>query len=163
MLTIEPAVATDLPLVQQLILELAEYERLAHEAVATREDLAAALFDNTPRVYCDIARWQGEPAGMAIWFYNFSTFRGRHGLYLEDLFVKSNMRGKGVGAALLRQLAARCVRENLGRFEWSVLDWNEPAIGFYRSLGARPMQDWTVWRMDGAALERLGGARPQKR
>ena len=163
MLTIEPAVATDLPLIQQLIQELAEYERLAHEAIATREDLAAALFGATPRVYCDIARWQGEAAGMAIWFYNFSTFRGRHGLYLEDLFVKPAMRGKGVGAALLKHLAARCVRERLGRFEWSVLDWNEPAIGFYRSLGAQPMQEWSAWRLDGEALQQLGQLRPQTR
>jgi diamine N-acetyltransferase len=160
MLRIAPAVAADLPLIQELILELAVYEKLAHEAVATSADLRAALFSDTPRVFCDIARWQDEPAGMAIWFYNFSTFRGRHGLYLEDLFVKPNMRGKGVGAALLQQLAARCVREGLARFEWSVLNWNEPAIGFYRSLGARPMQEWTVWRMDGEALQKLGTAKP---
>jgi GNAT superfamily N-acetyltransferase len=156
MLTITAATAADLPLIQSLIHDLATYERLAHEAQASREDLAAALFCPAPRVFCDIARWQGEPAGMAIWFYNFSTFRGRHGLYLEDLFVKPAQRGHGIGAGLLKHLAARCVREGLGRFEWAVLDWNEPAIGFYRSLGAKPMQEWTVWRMDGEALQRLG-------
>jgi diamine N-acetyltransferase len=156
MLTISAAIVADLPLIQSLIHDLATYERLAHEAVATSEDLGAALFAPSPRVFCDIARWQGEPAGMALWFYNFSTFRGRHGLYLEDLFVKPEQRGRGIGAALLKHLAARCVREGLGRFEWAVLDWNEPAIGFYRSLGAKPMQEWTVWRMDGAALQRLG-------
>lgn len=157
MLTITCATAADLPLIQSLIHDLATYERLAQEAVATREDLDAALFAPAPRVFCDIARWHGEPAGMAIWFYNFSTFRGRHGLYLEDLFVKPAQRGHGIGAGLLKHLAARCVREGLGRFEWSVLNWNEPAIGFYRSLGAQPMQEWTVWRMDGEALQRLGG------
>ncbi len=140
-----------------MIHDLAAYERLAHEAAATREDLGAALFSAAPRVFCDIARWQGEPAGMAIWFYNFSTFRGRHGLYLEDLFVKPAQRGHGIGAGLLEHLAERCMREGLGRFEWSVLNWNEPAIGFYRSLGARPMQEWTVWRLDDEDLQRLGG------
>lgn len=157
MLTITTATAADLPLIQSLIHDLATYERLAHEAAATREDLGAALFSAAPRVFCDIARWQGEPAGMAIWFYNFSTFRGRHGLYLEDLFVKPAQRGHGIGAGLLKHLAERCMREGLGRFEWSVLDWNEPAIGFYRSLGARPMQEWTVWRLDDEDLQRLGG------
>jgi GNAT superfamily N-acetyltransferase len=159
MLHIEPARHADLDLIRQLILDLATYEKLAHEVIATRDDLEAALFGPTPRVFCDIARWGAEPAGMALWFYNFSTFRGRHGLYLEDLFVRPEMRGKGIGAALLRHLAARCVREGLGRFEWAVLDWNEPAMGFYRSLGARRMDDWTVWRVDGEALVQLGQPR----
>jgi diamine N-acetyltransferase len=149
-----------LPLIDQLIRELAEYERLAHEAEASLGDLERALFDPAPRVFCDIARWSGEPAGLAIWFYNFSTFRGRHGIYLEDLFVRPVFRGKGIGAALLKHLAARCCREDLGRFEWSVLDWNEPAIGFYRSLGAKPMSEWTVWRVSDAALTALGSDKP---
>lgn len=156
MLTIEPAHEADLDLVLELIHRLAEYEKLAHEVIATRADLSQALFGPAPRVFCDIARWDGQPAGMALWFYNFSTFRGRHGLYLEDLFVYPELRGKGIGAALLRHLAARCARENLGRFEWAVLNWNEPAIGFYRSLGARKQDEWTTWRLDGAALRALG-------
>ncbi len=156
MLTITAANRSHLTLIQQLILDLAVYERMADQAIATQDDLSTALFSATPRVFCDIAYWNGESAGMAIWFYNFSTFRGRHGLYLEDLFVRPEMRGKGIGAALLRHLAARCVREKLARFEWSVLDWNEPAMGFYRSLGARRVQEWTIWRLDGDALNKLG-------
>lgn len=156
MLTIEPAREADLDLVVELIQRLAEYEKLAHLVVATRLDLQQALFASAPRVFCDIARWNGKPAGMALWFYNFSTFRGRHGLYLEDLFVYPELRGKGIGAALLRNLAARCVREGLGRFEWAVLNWNEPAIGFYRSLGAVKQDEWSTWRLDGAALQALG-------
>jgi GNAT superfamily N-acetyltransferase len=159
MLSIEPARKEDMDLVLELIQRLAEYEKLAHEVVATRGDLQQALFGPTPRVFCDIARWDNKPAGMALWFYNFSTFRGRHGLYLEDLFVYPELRGKGIGAALLQHLAARCVNENLGRFEWAVLDWNEPAIGFYLSLGAQPKDEWTTFRLDGAALQALGTRR----
>ncbi|HEV2558918.1 MAG TPA: GNAT family N-acetyltransferase [Microvirga sp.] len=155
MLSIRPAAPADAALVLAFIRELAAYERLAHEVDATEDAIAAALFGDDPRVVADIAEWQGEPAGFALWFYNFSTFRGRHGIYLEDLFVRPAFRGHGIGRALLRHLARRCVAEGLPRLEWWVLDWNEPAIRFYRSLGAVPMDEWTVHRVAGAALETL--------
>ncbi len=142
-------------LVFAFIRELAEYERLAHEVEATEGDIAAALFGDRPRAFAEIAEWNGEPAGFALWFYNFSTFRGRHGIYLEDLFVRPAYRGHGIGRALLQRLARRCVGEGLPRLEWWVLDWNEPALRFYRSLGAVPMDEWTVQRVTGEALERL--------
>jgi GNAT superfamily N-acetyltransferase len=153
--TIRPAAPADAGLVFALVRELAAYERLAHEVDATEEALAAALFGPNPRVFADIALWNGGPAGFALWFYNFSTFRGRHGIYLEDLFVRPAFRGHGIGRALLRHLARRCRAEGLGRLEWWVLDWNEPALRFYRSLGAVPMDEWTVQRVTGEALERL--------
>lgn len=154
-LEIRPASPQDGALVLSFVRELAAYERLAHEVVATEADLAAALFGPSPRVFADLALWNGEPAGFALWFYNFSTFRGRHGIYLEDLFVRPDFRGHGIGKALLRHLARRCKGEGLTRLEWWVLDWNEPALAFYRSLGAVPMDEWTVQRVTGAALERL--------
>jgi GNAT superfamily N-acetyltransferase len=154
-LSIRPAVASDAALIFRFIRELAEYERLAHEVDATEADIAKALFGSNPRVFADIAEWEGEPAGFALWFYNFSTFRGRHGIYLEDLFVKPELRSKGIGRALLRHLARRCVAEGLARLEWWVLDWNEPALKVYRSIGAIPMDEWTVQRVTGDALQRL--------
>ena len=154
-LAIRPAAPPDAGLVLGLVRELAAYERLAHEVDATEESVAAALFADHPRVFAEIAEWDGEPAGFALWFYNFSTFRGRHGIYLEDLFVRPAQRGRGIGKALLRQLARRCVREGLPRLEWWVLDWNEPALGVYRSIGAVPMEEWTVQRMTGDALRQL--------
>ncbi|MBM6594547.1 GNAT family N-acetyltransferase [Microvirga pudoricolor] len=154
-LTIRPAEPADAALVFALIGELAEYERLAHEVDATQADIAEALFGARPRVFAEIAEWEGEPAGFALWFYNFSTFRGRHGIYLEDLFVRPAFRSKGIGKALLKHLAGRCIRENLPRLEWWVLDWNEPALRFYRALGAAPMDEWTVQRVTGEALDRL--------
>ncbi len=154
-LTIRPARPDEAGLVLAFIRELAEYERLAHEVKATEADIAAALFGENPRAFADIAEWNGEPVGFALWFYNFSTFRGRHGIYLEDLFVRPGVRGHGIGRALLRRLAQRCLAEGLGRLEWWVLDWNEPALRFYRSLGAVPMEEWTVQRVTGEALERL--------
>jgi len=154
-LTIRPAAPADAGLVLAFIRELAEYERLAHEVVATERDIAEALFGPTPRVFADIAEWNGDPAGFALWFYNFSTFRGRHGLYLEDLFVRPAFRGHGIGKGLLQHLARRCMAEGLARLEWWVLDWNEPALAFYRSIGAVPMNEWTVQRVTGDALERL--------
>jgi GNAT superfamily N-acetyltransferase len=154
-LAIRPATPSDGALVFNLVRELAEYERLAHEVDATPEGLAAALFGPASRVFADIAEWDGEPAGFALWFYNFSTFRGRHGIYLEDLFVRPAFRSRGVGKALLRHLARRCMDEDLPRLEWWVLDWNEPALRFYRSLGARPMDEWTVHRVTGDALVEL--------
>ena len=156
-LTIRPVRPDEAGLVLAFIRELAEYERLAHEVEATEDDIAAALFGENRRAFADIAEWNGEPAGFALWFYNFSTFRGRHGIYLEDLFVRPALRGHGIGRALLQRLAQRCVAEGLGRLEWWVLDWNESALSFYRSLGAVPMDEWTVQRVTGEALERLAG------
>jgi GNAT superfamily N-acetyltransferase len=153
--TIRPAAPAEAGLVFAFVRELAAYERLAHEVDATEEALAAALFGPNPRVFADIALWDGAPAGFALWFYNFSTFRGRHGIYLEDLFVRPEFRSRGLGKALLRHLARRCVAEGLPRLEWWVLDWNEPALRFYRSIGAVPMDEWTVQRVTGKALERL--------
>jgi GNAT superfamily N-acetyltransferase len=154
-LSIRPAEERDAGLILDFIRELATYERLAHEVVATQDDIARALFGLQPRAFADIAEWDGEPAGFALWFYNFSTFRGRHGIYLEDLFVRPEFRSRGLGKALLRHLARRCVAEGLPRLEWWVLDWNEPALRFYRSIGAVPMDEWTVQRVTGKALERL--------
>ena len=145
----------DAQLVYSLVRELAEYERLLDDVDATAEDLARALFGPSPRVFCDIAEWNGETAGFALWFYNFSTFRGRHGIYLEDLFVRPAFRGKGIGKALLVHLAQRAVAEGCARVEWSVLDWNEPSIKFYESLGAIAMEEWTIFRLTGGALTKV--------
>jgi GNAT superfamily N-acetyltransferase len=158
MLKIRPAIAADAVLVLAFIRELAEYEKLLHEVVANEGDIARDLFGAQPRAFCDIAEWEGEPVGFALWFYNYSTFQGRHGIYLEDLFVRSDARGRGIGKALLAHLARRCRDEGLGRLQWWVLDWNEPSIAFYRSLGAAPMDEWTVFRVEGEALTRLAEA-----
>jgi diamine N-acetyltransferase len=155
--TVRPVRCGEAGLVLDLVRGLAEYEKLAHEVEASEEGLAAALFAENPRAFCEIGEVDGEAAGFALWFYSFSTFRGRHGIYLEDLFVRPEHRGAGVGKALLVNLAERCVKEGLGRLEWAVLDWNAPAIAFYRSMGARLLDDWTVCRLDGAALLALGG------
>lgn len=153
---IRPAVPADVPAIVGLVRALARYEKLEHKVEATEADIAAALFGPSPRVFCDLAEAEGRVAGFALWFYTFSTFVGRHGLYLEDLYVEPEFRARGIGKALIRHLARRCVSEKLGRFEWSVLDWNEPAIQFYRAQGARLMDDWTVCRVDGEALAALG-------
>lgn len=155
-LSIRRAQAADASLIVDFIKALAGYERLAHEVDAGVDDITAALFAPQPRVFCDIASWDGVPAGFAVWFYNFSTFRGQHGIYLEDLFVLPALRGRGIGKALLVQLAQRAVREGCARVEWSVLDWNQPAIDFYLSMGAVPMKDWSVLRLTGDALARIG-------
>ncbi|MDZ5448478.1 GNAT family N-acetyltransferase [Labrys sp. ZIDIC5] len=154
-LTIRRAEPADTATVLDLIRGLALYEKLEHEAVATEADISASLFGPNPRVFCEIAQWQGETAGFALWFYNYSTFLGRHGIYLEDLFVKEAFRGHRIGQALLRHLAQRCVTEKLGRFEWAVLDWNEPAIGFYERQGAVLRKEWIGCRLTGEALEKL--------
>jgi GNAT superfamily N-acetyltransferase len=154
--TIRAAIHADAPLVLSFIRELAEYERLLHEVEANAEAIGDALFGQQPRVFCDIAEWKGEPAGFALWYYTFSTFQGRHGIYLEDLFVRPAHRGRGLGKALLETLAARSREEKLGRLEWSVLDWNEPSIAFYRSLGAEPVAGWTRYRLAGESLRTLG-------
>lgn len=155
---VRAAVPADAGLIHRFIVELAHYERLAHEVVAEPELVAAALFGPEPRVFASIAAVDGAPAGFALWFYSFSTFHARHGLYLEDLFVAEGFRGHGVGRALLRALAARCRAEGLTRLEWSVLDWNTPAIDFYKAQGAVLMEDWTRCRVSGDALARLSGA-----
>ncbi|MFN3523474.1 MAG: GNAT family N-acetyltransferase [Phenylobacterium sp.] len=153
--TVRPASRADAGLIYGFIRDLAEYEKLLHEVEAQAGDVERDLFGEAPRVFCDIAEADGEPVGFALWFYNYSTFRGRHGIYLEDLFVKPEARGLGAGKALLRQLARRCVAEGLGRLEWAVLDWNAPSIAFYDSLGAGAQDEWTVRRLDGEALARL--------
>ncbi len=147
-------------LVLSFVREVAEYEKLAHEVEASETTIADALFGASPRVYCDIAEWSGEPAGFQVWFVNFSTFSGRHGIYLEDLFVRPALRGKGIGKALLAHLAGRCVDNGWSRLHWSVLDWNTPSIEFYKSLGAVLMDEWTVCKVTGEALKTLArGAR----
>lgn len=159
-ITLRPAAPGDAALIHALVLELAAYERLSHAVRSTPDSFAAALFGPAPRAFCDIVEWDGEGAGLALWFYNFSTFEGRHGIYLEDLYVRPEHRGRGLGRALLEGLARRCLAEGLARLEWSVLDWNEPAIGFYRGLGAETMDGWTGCRLTGEALARLADARP---
>ena len=145
----------DAGLIAALIGELAAYERLASEAKASADDIGRALFTPAPRAFCEIVEVDGEAVGFALWFYNFSTFVGRSGLYLEDLFVRPEVRGRGAGKALLAALARRCVAENLGRMEWAVLDWNAPAIAFYDALGSRSLDDWRLRRLTGEALSRL--------
>lgn len=156
--TVRVASPADAPLILQFIRDLAEYERLLHEVEATEEDMRRDLFGENPRAFCEIAEADGQPVGFALWFYNYSTFRGRAGIYLEDLFVKPEARGLGAGKALLRRLAQRCVEADLGRLEWAVLDWNAPSIAFYDSLGAAAKDDWTVRRLDGEALARLAAS-----
>ena len=158
--TVRAAVPADAALIHSFVAELAEYEKLSHALVATPDDLAAALFGPAPRVFCDIAEWNGEAAGFALWFYSFSTFRGAHGIYLEDLFVQPQFRGLGIGKALLRHLARRCVAEGLPRFEWQVLDWNAPSIAFYEAQGARRLIEWQKCRLDEDALRAFAAADP---
>jgi GNAT superfamily N-acetyltransferase len=147
-------------LILSLIRELADYEKLLHEVEATEAMIDAALFGEHPRLFCEIASWNGEPVGFAVWFSNFSTFSGRHGIYLEDLFVRPAYRGKGIGKALLGHLAALCVDNGWTRLQWSVLDWNAPSIAFYKSIGAVLMKDWTLCRLSGPALAKLAKAAP---
>jgi len=142
-------------LVLSLVRELAEYERLLHEVEATEQMIADALFASHPRLSCDIAEWNGEVAGFAVWFLNFSTFSGRSGLHLEDLYVRPALRGKGIGKALLSYLAKECVANGWSRLQWSVLDWNAPSIAFYKSLGAVMLDEWTVCKVAGPALTAL--------
>lgn len=152
---IHPAQPEDAARILGLIRELAEYEKLAHEVVATEADLRNSLFGERPMAECVLAEVDGEMAGFALFFHNFSTFLGRPGLYLEDLYVKPQLRGRGIGRKLLAHLARLALERRCGRFEWAVLDWNEPAKGFYRNLGARLLTDWRINRMDGAALQKL--------
>ena len=154
-IAIRKAEPSDVGLILSLVRALAEYERLLDQVEATEQRIAASLFTGNPRVFCDIAEAGGKPVGFALWFYNYSTFLGRHGLYLEDLFVLPEARRLGVGRALFRHLARRCLEEGLGRFEWAVLDWNMPAIDFYKGQGAVLLDDWTVCRLTGDRLRAL--------
>jgi len=157
-LAIRPASPADLPLIADLIRALAEYEKLGGEVRFDEAVLGEKLFGPRPYAEVLIGEMDGEALGFALFFHNFSTFEGRPGLYLEDLFVRPEARGKGLGKALLAELARLAVERGCARLEWWVLDWNEPSIGFYRSLGARPMDEWTVMRVDGAALTALAGS-----
>lgn len=152
---IRSATVEDCSLILHFIRQLAIYEKLEDEAIATDEDIRTSLFGDSPQAEVIIAERAGEPIGFALFFHNYSTFLGRRGLYLEDLFVVPEARGSGAGKALLKHLAKTALERGCGRFEWWVLDWNAPAIEFYKSLGAEPMQDWTVFRMSGDALEKL--------
>lgn len=154
-LSIRAARRGDSALIFALVRELADYEKLSAEVDATEDAIAAALFADAPRLYCDIAEWAGEAAGFAVWFLNFSTFRGRHGIYVEDIFVRPQFRGRGIGRALMAHLARRCVEQGYARCEWAVLDWNTPSIAFYRSIGAQCMDEWKICRLSGPALARF--------
>ena len=157
-LVIRAAREADAALIFALVRELADYENLSGEVDATPEALSAALFTREPRLFCEIAEWDGEPAGFSVWFLNYSTFRGRHGLYVEDLFVRPAFRGRGIGKALMARLARHCVEQKLARFEWAVLDWNAPSIAFYKSIGAQVMDEWRICRLSGQALADFAGA-----
>jgi GNAT superfamily N-acetyltransferase len=152
---IRPAVVDDVPLILSFIKKLADYERLAHEVVATEESLRKTLFDSRKTAEVAIGYFQNKPIGLVLFFHNYSTFLSRPGLYIEDLFVDESYRGRGFGAALLRYVARLAVERNCGRLEWSVLDWNKPAVDFYTKLGAVPMSDWTVFRVTGQSLMNL--------
>ena len=153
--SIRPATPADLPLIAQFIRDLADYEKLAHEVRFDEATLGQKLFGTRPYAEVVIGELDGTPQGFALFFHNFSTFEGRPGIYLEDLFVRPAARGSGLGKALLAHLAQLCVTRDCARLEWSVLDWNTPAIGFYQSLGAKLMDEWTVMRVDGDALTGL--------
>lgn len=155
---IRGAVASDAALIVKFVADLAAYEKLSHEAKASEADIVRDLFGADPKVFCEIAEVDGRPVGFALWFYTYSTFQGRYGIWLEDLYVDPAARGQGIGKALLQHLARRCVAEGLGRFEWWVLDWNTPSIEFYKSKGAELQDEWTKCRVDGAALLELGRA-----
>ena len=158
MLRIDRATELDVPLILQFIRGLAEYERLSHEVTATEQGLRETLFGRRPAAEVVLCYAGDEPAGFALFFHNYSTFVGKPGLYLEDLFVLPEFRGQGCGHALLAHLAKLAVERNCGRFEWTVLDWNEPAIGFYKKLGAKPLDTWTIFRVTGDALHKLAAS-----
>ena len=155
MLNIRPATRADAPVIADLVRELADYEKLLPEAKATAEDFRRELEAPNPVIHVLIAEWNGEPAGFALYFFNFSTFVGRPGLYLEDLFVRPAQRSHGIGRALLSALARVAQQRGCGRMEWAVLDWNEPALRFYKSLGARQMNEWIIHRLTPAEIARL--------
>jgi len=153
---IRAAKVEEVPIILNLIKDLAEYEKAPDQVEAKESDLITTIFAENPKVFCDVVDVDGEIVGMAIWFLNYSTWQGKHGIYLEDLFIKPEFRGRGYGKALLQHLAAICNERGYGRFQWWVLDWNSPAIEFYRALGAEAMSEWTVYRVSGVPLGRLG-------
>ncbi len=155
MLNIRPAAQSDIPLILQFIRELAEYEHEPQAAVATDADLLRDGWGPQTKFHCIIAEWDAAPAGFGLYFYNYSTWQGRPGLYVEDVFVRPQFRRLGIGKALFVAMAQIAVRENCGRFQWQVLDWNKPAIDFYESLGAKCMSEWLTMRMEGEALQKL--------
>lgn len=157
MLTLRDAKPDDTALIVDYIRELAEYEQLSHECEAEDALIRRWLFGNTPRAACLLAEWDGEPAGFVLYFYNFSTFLARPGIYIEDLFVRPAYRRRGIAKAIFRALAQKALEEGCGRLEWWVLDWNRDAIAFYRSMGAEPMDEWTTQRISGEALTTLAG------
>lgn len=148
---------SDVDAMVKLVHELADYERAPDECHLTAEQLRTALFRESPALFAHVAELDGDVVGVALWFLNFSTWDGEHGIYLEDLYVRPIARGEGLGRAMLAALAEECVRQGYTRLQWWVLDWNEPAIGFYESLGAGPMDEWTVYRISGTALRQLAG------
>ncbi len=158
-MTVRPVRPDDVPAVLGMVRELAEYEKSEHEALMTAEQLHGALFGGSPALFGHVAEADGEVAGFALWFLNFSTWRGTHGIYLEDLYVRPGHRGSGLGRELLRTLAEECVTRGFSRLEWSVLDWNTPSIEFYRAAGAVPMDGWTVFRLTDDALPRFAADR----
>ena len=153
---IRPAKREEVGEVLQLIQDLATYEKAPDQVEASRDDLLNTIFAKEPRVFCDLVEVDGQIAGMAIWFLNYSAWQAKHGIYLEDLYIKPEFRARGYGKALLKHLAQICDREGYGRLQWWVLDWNSPAIEFYRSFGAEAMDEWTVYRTSGQALKDLG-------
>ena len=157
---IRSAIPDDAQEILNMIIELADYEKSAHEVTATAEDIHKSFFTAKPSVYCEIVEDLGDNdntviVGLAVWFLNYSTWQGKHGIYLEDLYIRPKYRGKGYGKSLLQHLAAKCIANGYGRFQWWVLDWNSPSIEFYRSVGAKSMDEWTVFRVDGEALNAL--------
>ena len=153
---IRPAKSEEVGDVLQLIQDLATYEKAPEQVEASKEDLLNTIFAKEPRVFCDLVEVDGQIAGMAIWFLNYSTWQAKHGIYLEDLYIKPEFRARGYGKALLKHLAQICDKEGYGRLQWWVLDWNSPAIEFYKSFGAEAMDEWTVYRTSGQALKDLG-------
>ena len=153
---IRPAKREEVGEVLQLIQDLATYEKAPEQVEASKEDLLNTIFVKDPRVFCDLVEVDGQVAGIAIWFLNYSTWQAKHGIYLEDLFIKPEYRGRGYGKALLKHLAKICDEKGYGRLQWWVLDWNSPAIEFYKSFGAEAMDEWTVYRTSGQALKDLG-------
>jgi len=154
-LLIRPSTSEDVPLILDFIRGIAEYEKLSYEVTATEADIRESFFGKHPAAECILAFWDGRPSGFAVYFHNFSTFLGKAGLYLEDLFVRQEFRGKGIGRALLLHLAGIARERKCRRYEWAVLDWNTPAIEFYKKLGAKPMDEWTVYRLDKKGIARL--------
>lgn len=158
MLNIRKATKKDAPLILSFIKGLAEYEKLSDEVTASVKQIEETLFSDNPKAFCLLGFAESKAVAFAIYFFNYSTFLGKYGLYLEDLFVLPEERGKGYGSLMLKQLAKIALRENCGRFEWSVLNWNEPAINFYKNLGAKPQEEWTLFRLQGENLKKLAEA-----